>query len=75
MSSNQPTGGAVAALVQSLEGFGDLPHEITEGMDASACPFLTTAAELGLEGDQLYRVMQAMMAVLGPEEAGAPTEA
>ena len=64
MTSEQPTAMTVA---QSLEGFGDLPHAITEGMDASACPFLTTAAELGLEGESLYRVMRAMMAVFSQE--------
>jgi hypothetical protein len=64
------------AIARSLEGMGELPHALTEGMDADACPFLRTAAELGLEGESLYRIMQTLMAVLAPEAPdAAPGEA
>ncbi len=69
------TPATAAAIARSLEGMGELPHTITESMDAAACPFLQTAAELGLEGEQLYRIMQTMMAVLAPDQAETSTEA
>jgi hypothetical protein len=50
---------APSDLAFSAGSFGSVPHEITEGMDAAACPFLNTAAQLGLEGDSLARVMRA----------------